>query len=139
MDLNSNQSLPLRTLAKRIDAGYYNRVRLGLMRLSNPLRIELAELHVEVVFKDDLWMCVSQDAKTPLLTWTDFDTQRTGLHQPVACTLHLYHIHAGLLAAIALESTHEILRQRLGARRHFHGAEVVSGSFRNAKARLKLP
>lgn len=130
MDLSSHQALPLRSLAKRIDAGYYNRIRLGQMRLSNPLRIELPELHVEVVFKNDVWMCVSQETKTPLLTWTDFRTQRSGVHESVNCTLHLYHIHAGLLAAIALESTHEILRQRLRARRHFQGADVVTGNFR---------
>ncbi len=130
MALNSSDHAPLRVLQKNLDAGYYNRIRLGLLRLSNPLRIDLPELRVQLVCTDQAWSCVSQDNRTPLLIWTDFVRRRDGLHMPVACTLHLYHIHAGLLAAIALETADSVIKQRLTARRLHQGGEVVQRRFR---------
>lgn len=132
MSVKSSESSAMRTVSKSIDAGYYNRVRLGLMRLGSPLRVELPELHVEVVFREDHWACISKETQSPLLLWMDFQTQRNALFDPVMCTLHLYHVHAGLLAAIALEATHEILRQRLNARRYYSSQGVVAGNFRRS-------
>lgn len=132
MSINSSETSSLRIVSKTIDAGYYNRVRLGLLRLGDPLRIELPELHVEVVFRDQHWACISKETQSPLLLWTDFNGRRDALFAPVACTLHLYHVHAGLLAAIALEATHDILRQRLNARRHYSTNGVVAGNFRRS-------
>lgn len=132
MGVNSSETSSLRTVAKTIDAGYYNRVRLGLLRLGDPLRIELPELHVEVVFRHEYWACISKETQSPLLLWSDFNAQRDALFAPVTCTLHLYHVHAGLLAAIALEATHDILRQRLNARRLHRTTGVVAGNFRRS-------
>lgn len=132
MGLKNSETIPLRTLAKHVDASYYNRVRLGLLRLSNPLRVELTELRVELVCTDTSWTCLSQETRAPLLTWTDFISRRDGLHRPVPCTLHLYHIHAGLLAAIALEAADVIIKHRLSARRHYLAGGIVSGDFARA-------
>lgn len=132
MALKSSDHAPLRTLQKSIDAGYFNRVRLGLLRLSNPLRIELTELRVDLICTQQSWSCVSQDSRAPLLIWTDFAKQRAGLHRPVDCTLHLYHVHAGLLAAIALETADSIIKQRLIARRLHYSGEVLKRQFRRA-------
>lgn len=130
MGVNSSEPSSLRTVIKTVDAGYYNRVRLGLLRLGDPLRIKLPELHVEVLFRDQYWACISKETQSPLLLWTDFNAQRDALFAPVTCTLHLYHVHAGLLAAIALEATHDILCQRLNAHRHYATRGVVAGKFR---------
>lgn len=116
MSLNINGVAPIRTLSKHLQAGCFNQVRLALIRLGSPLRIELSELRVEMVLSPKGWLCVSLETRAPLLAWTAFE-RPAALHRPVACKLNLYHVHAGLLSGIALESLETHLRERLGRRR----------------------
>lgn len=104
-----------------IEAADFNLVRLGLARLGNPLRLELGgDLRcLEVWLGDDFWLC--RDAcreQQAVLAWTSFElAERSGLHQPVACELHFYHDHAGLVMGEVLESIRGELEGRLGAPR----------------------
>jgi hypothetical protein len=50
----------------------------------------------------------------PLLAWTEFEhRERTALHEPVRCSLHLYHFQAGLVMGVALDNLDRLLYQRL--------------------------
>ncbi len=50
----------------------------------------------------------------PLLTWMNFQVEgRSVLHEPVICTLHLYHYHAGLIMGKVLDALIEELDRRL--------------------------
>lgn len=102
-----------------VEAADYNLVRLALARLGNPLRLELVGdlCCLEVWLGDDYWLC--RDAcrgQQPMLAWTSFElAARSGLHQPVACELHFYHHHAGLVMGEVLQSIRGELEARLGA------------------------
>ncbi len=108
---------PLRSIPKTVDACYYNRVRLALKRLGNPLEVELDGRlrQSDMLLTDREWLCVDRARDDlPLLAWTDFAIkERDALHAPVRCTLHLYHAHAGLLMGRALPVLDRVLQQRL--------------------------
>lgn len=108
--------IPIRTLPKVMQAVYYNRVRLALLRLGNPLRLEMPGLRgIDVILDDSAWMAVDRNqVDMPLLAWTDFDAgQREALHQAVPCRMHLYHFHAGLLMGDLLDNLEFAVDERL--------------------------
>jgi hypothetical protein len=110
--------VPLRVWPKMISAAHYNCVRLALKRLGCPLRHELQRPALILRIDEDLWAGMAPwDEELPLLAWTDFDTRRSGLDQPVACRLHVYHAQAGLLMGMALEALNAGLKVRLDAQR----------------------
>jgi hypothetical protein len=106
----------LRSIPKTVPARYYNRVRLALIRLGNPLRVPLHELgQAEMLLADEAWLCVDASRNDlPLMAWRDFAISgRDALHEPVHCTLELYHTHAGILLGNALRALDEALAERL--------------------------
>lgn len=107
---------PLRTLPKTIEAAYFNRARLALIRVGNPLRLTLPGLRgLEAIVSDDNWLVLdSQGSGNPVLAWCDFEAaSRNALHKPVRCQLKLYHIHAGLIMGPALEALQSALQEIL--------------------------
>lgn len=99
-----------------IPAEYYNRIRLGQIRLKTPLRLELAELRdIDVILEEDAWVCVETSlSDLPVLAWTEFEVEDRGaLHEPVRCKLCLYNIHADLITETALKTIYEIVNDRL--------------------------
>jgi hypothetical protein len=115
MGMRLNDISPLRTLPKTIEAVRYNRVRLALLRLGSPLRVELPRLQLDMLLERQAWIafCLWQQ-NFPMLAWTEFDArQRAGLHEPVHCCLRLYHVHAGLLMGVALDAMDVRLAERL--------------------------
>ena len=58
-----------------IEAMYYNRVRIALTRIDNPLRIELINLRgLDIVIDDEVWVCVDRTLNDlPIFAWTDFE------------------------------------------------------------------
>lgn len=104
------------TLHKVILAEDYNRVRLALRRLSNPLELELSSMKcLEMLFTDQYWLCTdSCVGDRPIMAWTAFESSgRSALDAPVACELRLYHTHAGLVMGEVLENLEKELQQRL--------------------------
>lgn len=98
----------------------FNSIRLGLLRLGAPLRIELDGLrHLDMLLDDDAWICVDRSLNDlPVMAWTDFHTgARRGLNDPVTCRLRLFHSHA----AVILNSTLEAVERKLGERLAAHG------------------
>ncbi len=107
---------PMRTLPKTVCAHRYNRIRLALIRLGTPTRVRLPDLGpLEMILDQHRWLCVdsSRDG-LPLMAWTDFqDAGRDRLDQPVSCTLHFYHSHAGVLMGRVPELLDSALKARL--------------------------
>ncbi|NOY71100.1 MAG: hypothetical protein GXP14_01780 [Gammaproteobacteria bacterium] len=99
-----------------IAAGNYNRIRLALLRLDNPLRIPLPELRgMDLIVDEEAWVCVDRTLyDLPVLAWTAFKNQgRSALHLPINCQLNYYHIHANVIAETVLTTTDRVLQERL--------------------------
>lgn len=104
------------TLHKVIEAEDFNRVRLALRRISNPLHFELTSMKcLDIILTDQYWLAFDTCmGGRPVLAWTDFQsTDRSAIHEPVGSTLRLYHMHAGLVMGEVLEAIGTELRHRL--------------------------
>lgn len=106
--------LPLRKFPKKMNAKCYNRGRLAILRIGQPLRITL-EHHrgLEVILNNAIWLCVDSFADDqPVLAWREFKLrERSHLHHPIACELWLYHSCAGLIMGSALEDLQQSLEK----------------------------
>lgn len=106
----------LKTTPTYIEAMYYNRVRIALSRISNPIRIELINLRgLDIVIDDEVWACVDRTLNDlPIFAWTDFEYgARTNLFDPIACRLRFYHNHADLICGTVLDLINRNLDARL--------------------------
>jgi hypothetical protein len=106
----------LKTTPTCIEAMYYNRVRIALSRIDNPLRIELINLRgLDIVIDDEVWVCVDRTLNDlPIFAWTDFEySARNHLFEPVACRLRFYHNHADLICGTVLDLINRNLDARL--------------------------
>ncbi len=115
-----NDLQPLHTLKRVIQASDYNRVRLALRRIGNPVRFELQNLCcLDIILSDQHWVCIDpciQDR--PVMAWTDFQTQgRSAIHTPVECVLRMYHVHAGLVMGEVLDALGQTLQRELQSTR----------------------
>ena len=107
---------PIRSLPYALDAALYNQARLALLRIGSPLEIELERLGIDMVLEKTCW--AGYDARQislPLISWDDFDRNRSALDAPVACTMHLYHQHSWLRMPQILLALEEELQSRLSA------------------------
>jgi hypothetical protein len=101
------KSTALRAMPKSIEASIYNHARLALRRLGSPLRVAVpGHRGLEIILDDHTWLCVDANADDqPVMAWLDLATHhRDNLHEPVNCTLELYHRCAGLVMGSALDS-----------------------------------
>ncbi len=88
---------PIRSIPYSLDAALYNHARLALLRIGNPLELELEYLGIDLVLEKSCWTgyhCLQ--ISLPLIAWDGFDTSRSALDAPVGCTVHLYHHHSWL-------------------------------------------
>ena len=82
---------PLRSIPCVLDAALYNHVRLALLRIGNPLELELEKLGIDMVLEKACWVGYHErQISLPLIAWEGFDTgpQRAGYagrvhHAPV--------------------------------------------------------
>ena len=90
---------PFLTQPSTVSAAHYNRIKLALLRLGSPFEVALPKIRVNMVLEHGSWMGYADwHEALPLIEWTDFQVQhRCALHEPIECTLHLYHIHAPLI------------------------------------------
>ena len=99
-----------------VKAEVYNHIRLGLLRLENPLRLPLAGLRgMDMILTDNAWVCVDRSLyDLPVLAWTKLNpSNRSALHTPVTAQLNFYHIHANVIAETVLSTSYRILIDRL--------------------------
>jgi hypothetical protein len=109
---------PVHQLTRVISAQDYNRVRLALNRLGNPLRIPLEGMRcLEMILEDKFWICLDTcKFDRPVLAWVAFNTSgRSAIHESVSCELKFYHVHSGLIMGEVLETMGNVLQQRLDA------------------------
>lgn len=109
-------SSQIKSIPTYIEATYFNRVRLALLRLESPLRIQLASMRgLDIILDRHEWVCVDRAVNDlPTMAWTDFDTRgRTGIHQPVSCQLRFFHHHADLICGSVLQLVERNLQERL--------------------------
>ena len=100
----------------RVEAVYFNKIRLALRRLPGPIRLQLKHLkNMDMIIDEDSWVCVDTSLHDlPIVAWTDFRTEgRDNLHEPIECRLSYYHFKAALLVHDALSITDELLTERL--------------------------
>jgi hypothetical protein len=108
----------LRAMPAQVQAVHYNRVRLALLRVACPLRLELPHLRgMDLLLGEDGWICVDRTLNDlPVLAWTDFEARaRAALHTPVRCRLRFYHAHASLIIRTILEDLDAQLEPLLAA------------------------
>ena len=98
----------------------YNAIRLGILRLGNPLHLELQDKirGLRCVLSDDAWIFLDgYIGDLPLLAWTEFKS-RDSINASIACELRLYHMHAGLLISKSLDALqntiHGLLKEKYG-------------------------
>jgi hypothetical protein len=108
---------PLRSIPYMMDAGLYNHVRLALLRIGNPLELELVHIGIDLVLENSCWVgyhCLQ--TSLPLIAWEGFNHVRSALNAPVACTMHLYHHHSWLQLPRILSALDEELQLRISAK-----------------------
>jgi len=99
-----------------VDAKYFNRVRIALKRLENPIRYAVPGLRsLDLLVGDEVWVCVDRSLNDlPVVAWTDFDVNRGSLHEPVPCKVRYYHAYAAAVMRRSLDALEEYLDERLG-------------------------
>ena len=108
---------PLRSVPCTLDAALYNHARLVLLRIGNPLELELEGLAADMVLEHKHWVCYHyQQISLPLIAWEGFGAGRNALDAPVACTMHLYHQHSWLLYPRVLQALDRHLQTMLASR-----------------------
>ncbi len=103
---------PLRSLPLSLEAVRFNRVRLALRRLGNPLCLELPR-GIDLILEDRSWFCLQAAGELPLVEWTAFACAGRALHEPVPCIMHIYHVHAGMIGGSLLAAMDTRLNERL--------------------------
>jgi hypothetical protein len=104
----------LKSLPGSVSAARFNRVRLALNRLENPMRIELPGLRsMDFILENQVWAIVDRNHNDiPIVAWTDFEP-RTTLYQPISCIIRIYHLHADAIIDQALQKLDANLEMRL--------------------------
>ncbi len=101
-----------------VDAARFNRIRLALLRLGEPLRLELPHLRgLDLLLSRESWVCVERTMDDlPVIAWTRFESVgRRHLQAPVRCELRYYHGHAGVIVHTVLEDALTAMEQALAA------------------------
>ena len=116
--MNRVRNVPaIRSVPYTLDAALYNHVRLALLRIGNPLELELEKLGIDMVLEKSCWIgyhCLQ--LSLPLIAWDGFETSRSALDTPVTCTMHLYHQHSWLQMPKILLALDKELQLQLSAK-----------------------
>ena len=127
----------LRTISTEIESNRFNQVRLGLLRLGGPIRMRLPGLRgMDVIIDNQAWVCVDRTLyDLPVLAWTDFkNLHRSGIHEPVQCLLHYYHVHADLITETVLATIVSVLAERMEEKYPAHAPSVFDLQARRQSA-----
>lgn len=114
-DVDDPDIKPFRIFDHRMQASLYNNIRLGILRIANPLIITPQSLkNTRCYLYNDKWICVDLVMQEyPLVVWRDFKTQNRGIHEPIECKMHVYHIMAGRVAGTALYAMEDHINSTL--------------------------
>ena len=94
------------TLKTAVSAEHFNLVQIALKRLGSPIRLELPRLRtLDFLLDQETWIIVVRSLNDiPVMAWLDFETKDRGLHEPLNCTLNLYHAHANIIHTRVIEA-----------------------------------
>jgi len=106
-----DQYTSLRVQSRELAKEDYNAVRLGILRLGNPLRLELEGIRgVYCILDNNAWVFLDGYIRDlPLLAWTNFKP-RESINASITCELRLYHMHAGMLISKSLDALQNTIR-----------------------------
>jgi hypothetical protein len=102
---------PIRVRTRLLAKEDYNAVRIGILRLGNPLHVEIRGIKgLECFLDDHAWVFIDNFINDlPLLAWTGFEP-RESINAAITCELRLYHMHAGLLISRSLDALQTTIR-----------------------------
>ena len=103
------------TLKSAVSAEHFNLVQIALKRLGSPIRLELPKLRtLDFLLDQETWIIVDRSLNDiPVMAWLDFETKDRGLHEPLNCTLNLYHAHANIIHQRVIEAMTLLLGEQL--------------------------
>ena len=102
-------------LKTTVSAEHFNLVKISLKRLGSPIRLELPKLRtLDFLLDEETWTIVDRHLNDiPVMAWLDFETKDRSLHQPLNCTLNLYHAHATIIRPRVIEAMTLLLGEKL--------------------------
>jgi hypothetical protein len=105
------------TIKTTVSAEHFNLVQIALKRLGSPIRLELPKLRtLDFLLDEETWIIVDRSLNDiPVMAWLDFETKDRGLHEPLNCTLNLYHAHANIIQPRVIEAMTLLLGEKLAA------------------------
>jgi len=113
--VDNPEVIPLRIFPQKMDASLYNTIRLGILRIANPLILTLdRQSNIKCYLRNNKWICVDTILhEFPLVVWRDFELNDRGIHEPVDCKVHVYHMMAGRLMGTGLYAIEEYINATL--------------------------
>lgn len=114
-DVDDPEIVPLRIFPQKMDGALYNTIRLGILRIANPLILTLdKQPNIKCYLRNDKWVFVDTIMhEFPLVVWRDFELGNRGIHEPVNCKVHVYHMMAGRLMGTGLYVIEDYINQTL--------------------------
>jgi len=102
-------------LQTTVSAEHFNLVKIALKRLGSPIRLELPKLRtLDFLLDEETWIIVDRSLNDiPVMAWLDFETKNRSLHEPLNCTLNLYHAHANIIKPRVIEAMTLLLGEQL--------------------------
>lgn len=113
-------------LKSTVSAEHFNLVQIALKRLGSPVRLKLPKLRtLDFLLDEETWIIVDRSLNDiPVMAWLDFDTRNRSLHEPLNCTLNLYHAHASIIQPRVIEAMTLLLGEKLAALENNHNGSV---------------
>lgn len=99
-----------------VNALHFNHVQRALNKLGESIRLSIPRMrHLDLILEKQAWIIVDRVLNdVPIAAWTDFKTSpRDNIHQPISCTLKLFHVHAHLILDRSLEAMELMLGELL--------------------------
>lgn len=107
----------------QLDAAFYNHVQLAHKRIGKELRLTIPGLKtLDLILQHDAWIIVDRAFNdVPVVAWVDFKVStRSNLHEPISCSIRLYHANGMMVMRRVLESMDKQLLAQLDAGTHSH-------------------
>lgn len=110
---------PLRVISSNIQASVYNSIRLGLLRLNNPLVYRPPKFRsIKCILTNDKWVCLDEACNSlPIVVWREFHIKNRAIHQDVPCTAYVYHFMAGYILGTVLYDVEEYINKNIQKQR----------------------
>ena len=71
---------------------------------------------LDFLLDEETWIIVDRSLNDiPVMAWLDFETKDRSLHEPLNCTLNLYHVHATIIQPRVIEAMTLLLGEKLAA------------------------